>query len=141
MHPMLISMNLEIRKLILSRDLRPDDPFYRNGEEEQTDATKIIEAAKALGQVGGATLIENLLDLDFDAPSPSAPAIPGKTNQLLDLMSMDAPLPPASTGAVSAEATFTQPQSLFLSAESTQGLEINGGMALRYVCPRPLLVY
>ena len=75
----------------------------------------------------GGNLIENLLDLDFDSPSsgPSMPtppnaAIPAKTDQLLDLLSMDAPLPVASTPAPAMQ------YPVLLSAENGKGLEISG---------------
>ena len=117
-------MTLEIRKSV-----KESFNSIRNAEEELTDAAKIIEAAKAMGNAGGANLIENLLDLDFDSPSPTAGAsssIPTKTNQLLDLLSMDEPLSAPSQ-------SISQPPSVLLSAESAEGLEIVGSFALRYL--------
>lgn len=89
----------------------------------------IIEAAKAAGGV----LIENLLDLDFGGDTATSPASQGasqtvqsKTDNLLDLMSMD--IPSTSSGLASSPSA---PQETFLTPESAQGLSLTGAFAKR----------
>jgi hypothetical protein len=91
------------------------------------DRNVLIETAQAMGT---GNLIENLLDLDFGAPSvttPSNPVIETKTSQVMDLLSMD--LEPMSTPA---SVTSPTPQESYLTSESAQGLELKGSFAKRY---------
>jgi hypothetical protein len=80
----------------------------------------LIETAQAMGT---GNLIENLLDLDFGAPSTStasSPAFDKKNSLVMDLLSMD--LEPM--------ASLTK-QEIFLTAENAQGLDLRGNFTNR----------
>ncbi len=100
------------------RDAYVFDSYHSNLEEEQSDAAKIIEAAKALKGTGN--LIENLLDLDFDVPAIQPGAVASKTDNLMDLLSMDMSGP------------STPVQAVLIAAETAHGFELKGAFSKRF---------
>jgi hypothetical protein len=74
--------------------------------------------------MGTGNLIGNLLDLDFgnNNPAPSNPKIEKKTNEIIDLLSMD--IEPESFNFVKKD--------VFLAPENAQGLELLGAFSKRY---------
>ncbi|KAJ2992624.1 hypothetical protein HDV02_002958 [Globomyces sp. JEL0801] len=100
-----------------------DTSAYRDGandgeELQLPDRNTILETAQAMGT--SKNLVENLLDLDFDAPivtNTNTSPVQTQPSNLMDLLSMD--LEPMSVSAPISKETF-------LSAESAQGFELVG---------------